>query len=191
MLGILLATKRPKPGRSSVAENKVSGNIDKDPWINRWWRPGAAVVYLIICLCDFIFFPWFFGLDSPSVQTIALAVKDLDPSVGSVLATPRDQWQPLTLMGGGMFHVSFGAILGVAAWTRGAEKVEQLRMGSVYQNGQDSRYDRGGYGRNDYGYDSGYGYDRGGRDHGRSNRRYSRNDDYGTGTEDEVDNPDI
>ena len=31
-------------------------------------------------------------------------------------------WQPLTLLGGAFFHLSFGAILGVAAFTRGQEK---------------------------------------------------------------------
>jgi hypothetical protein len=36
-------------------------------------------------------------------------------------------WQPLTLQGGGLIHISFGAILGVAAWTRGQEKVEAIK----------------------------------------------------------------
>ena len=36
--------------------------------------------------------------------------------------TPYIHWEPLTLVSGGMFHMSMGAILGVAAWTRGVEK---------------------------------------------------------------------
>ena len=31
-------------------------------------------------------------------------------------------WQSLTLSNGGLIHIAFGAILGVAAWSRGAEK---------------------------------------------------------------------
>jgi hypothetical protein len=37
-------------------------------------------------------------------------------------------WDPLTLKYAGLFHASFGAILGVSAWKRGAEKVEQLKQ---------------------------------------------------------------
>lgn len=36
-------------------------------------------------------------------------------------------WEPLTVQGGGLFHLSFLAILGVASWTRGMEKVERTR----------------------------------------------------------------
>ena len=35
-------------------------------------------------------------------------------------------WDPLTLKGAGMFHLSFGAILGVSAYTRGQEKIRRL-----------------------------------------------------------------
>lgn len=192
MLGVILATTRHRePGRSSVAAEPTT---EKDPWINRWWRPLAAVVYLVICICDFILFPWYFGTRIPSVTDVALAIKDLEPSVGSVLAAPRAQWEPLTLMGGGMFHVAFGAILGVAAWTRGNEKIEKLRRDAYYDGsrGYDSY---GSEYRNDYGYsrrDSYYGRDR--------YDRYGSQDHYNPGptpsqqteaSEEPVDNPDL
>jgi hypothetical protein len=36
-------------------------------------------------------------------------------------------WQPLTLQGGGLIHIAFGAILGISAYTRGQEKVEAIK----------------------------------------------------------------
>ena len=101
-------------------------------WLNSYWRPIAAMVYLIICFFDFIVAPSWAGLHAASVGELALAAKDLDPQVGAVLVAAKPQWQPLTLMGSGLFHISFGAILGVAAWTRGVEKVEQLRQQGEY-----------------------------------------------------------
>jgi hypothetical protein len=34
------------------------------------------------------------------------------------------QWQPLTLQGAGLFHIAMGAVLGVAAYGRTKEKLE-------------------------------------------------------------------
>jgi hypothetical protein len=36
-------------------------------------------------------------------------------------------WQPLTLQGGGLVHIAFGAILGISAYTRGQEKIAQVK----------------------------------------------------------------
>jgi hypothetical protein len=38
------------------------------------------------------------------------------------------QWNPLTLQGAGLYHVAMGAILGVAAWSRGQEKMAGMSM---------------------------------------------------------------
>ena len=40
-------------------------------------------------------------------------------------------WVPLTLQGGGLYHISMGAILGIAAWTRGKEKVASIENGDA------------------------------------------------------------
>ena len=40
------------------------------------------------------------------------------------IAYAYSAWQPITLIGGGMVHMSFGAVLGITAWTRGVEKVK-------------------------------------------------------------------
>jgi hypothetical protein len=36
-------------------------------------------------------------------------------------------YQALTLQGGGLIHIAFGAILGISAYTRGQEKVEAIK----------------------------------------------------------------
>lgn len=82
---------------------------DKEDWMTKKWRPMMAVTYMAINIFDFILGPILFNLLQfhSSNQTIVM-------------------WQPLTLYGGGLIHISFGAILGVAAWTRGQEKVASI-----------------------------------------------------------------
>ena len=85
--------------------------MKSDTWLNKYWRPMMAVVYMVIILFDFIIFPIFWSI----VQVYG--------STGVVSL----QWSPLTLLSGGVFHAAMGAVLGVAAWTRGKEKIERLR----------------------------------------------------------------
>jgi hypothetical protein len=105
------------------------GNLDQtESWLNRTWRPAAAVVYLAICLFDFIIAPAFMGFKTSNITQMAASLKDLDPSVAIALVQNRTPWVPLTMSGSGLFHVAFGAILGVAAWTRGNAQIEQIRQ---------------------------------------------------------------
>lgn len=77
-----------------------------ETWVNRKWRPILAWVYIIVNIVDFIIFPILWS----TLQAM---------QGGSVTS----QWDPLTLKGAGLFHISMGAILGVAAWSRGQEKI--------------------------------------------------------------------
>lgn len=76
----------------------------EEDWLQRKWRPAVAVAYIVICTFDFIIFPvtWAFFLH--------------------ITNHPVTAWNPLTLQGAGLFHASFGAILGVAAFARGQDK---------------------------------------------------------------------
>jgi hypothetical protein len=38
------------------------------------------------------------------------------------------QWDPITLGGAGLFHVAMGAVLGIAAYGRTKEKLEDKHM---------------------------------------------------------------
>ena len=78
-----------------------------DDWFFRKWRPAMAWMYMAICIFDFIIGPIFYAW-------FAWYTKDL---------ADFGEWQPLTLMGGALFHASMGAIIGVSAWGRTQEKL--------------------------------------------------------------------
>ena len=88
-----------------------------EAWIQKYWRPMMAIVYMVVILFDFVVAPIFWSL----LQAIAS---------GSVVV----QWAPLTLLSGGIFHAAMGAVLGISAFTRGQEKLERLRRD--YQEGR-------------------------------------------------------
>ena len=77
------------------------------------WRPMMAMTYMATIWFDFILGPIYFNI---------LQYWNPGQAVG--------MWQPLTLQGGGLIHIAFGAILGISAWTRGQEKVEAIKAGS-------------------------------------------------------------
>ena len=81
-------------------------------WMSAKWRPAMGWVYMAICLCDFIIFPIAWSLLQVYYH-------------GNV----NDQWDPITLQGAGLIHMAFGAILGIAAWSRGQEKITAMTQG--------------------------------------------------------------
>jgi len=103
---------------------------DDDSWIGILWKPAAAVVYLLICIFDFVIVPTYLGLWAPKLHDIIFAIKDLPPDAqAAVLNLKLAAWEPLTLKGGGLFHVAFGAILGATVWSRGQERINEIKQG--------------------------------------------------------------
>jgi hypothetical protein len=92
-------------------ENKVIRFQDipldtREKWFKTYWRPAAAWIYLFINLFDFVIAP-----------TLTMILP-------KIIGSPYVPWQPLTLSNNGnMFHMAFGAIIGVTAWGRTKEKV--------------------------------------------------------------------
>lgn len=84
------------------------GNED---WIQNKWRPVMGWMYAFVCVFDFVIAPILWSL----IQALAQ---------GSV----QTQWNPLTLMGAGLFHIAMGAVLGVSAWSRGQEKIANMEQ---------------------------------------------------------------
>jgi hypothetical protein len=77
---------------------------------------------------DFMGMPMYIAYQNEQVNTEAFAeirqLQDKDVKLKALeqLDLGSKSWTPLTLSGGGLFHLSFGAILGISAFTRGQEK---------------------------------------------------------------------
>lgn len=99
--------------------------LPSNDWISAKWRPMMGIMYMVVCIFDFILFPiaW---------------------SVGQALIhVPVTEWNPLTLQGAGLFHMAMGTVLGVAAWSRGQEKITAMNAG--YGNPVSNGYSNVGY----------------------------------------------
>lgn len=80
--------------------------MNHESWLNSKWRPMMGWMYMVVCIFDFIIFPIAWSLLQASAEGMVTS-----------------QWDPLTLKGAGLFHMAMGAVLGIAAWSRGQEKI--------------------------------------------------------------------
>lgn len=85
--------------------------MEQDTWLQKYWRPMIAVVFMIIILFDFVLAPILWSLLHAFIA-------------GTFVA----QWSPLTLISGGIFYAAMGAILGISAFSRGQEKIERMKQ---------------------------------------------------------------
>ena len=78
-----------------------------------YWRWTALGVYLVICLYDFMVVPIWYGLNRPDLATFIEILNTVkDPLIQlELMKKMTGQHNPFTLMGGGIFHLAFGAIL--------------------------------------------------------------------------------
>ena len=78
-----------------------------------YWRWTALSVYLVICLYDFMVVPIWYGLNRPDLATFIEILNTVkDPLIQlELMKKMTGQHSPFTLMGGGIFHLAFGAIL--------------------------------------------------------------------------------
>jgi hypothetical protein len=77
----------------------------EESWLKQYWRPAVAWQYFAVCIFDFIVFP------------------------AAYMYFVNQQWDPLTLKESGFYHLAMAAIIGVAAWTRGQEKIKRVING--------------------------------------------------------------
>ena len=90
-------------------ETKVEKKKPDEDWMTKKWRPMMAMMYMTCCLFDFALFPIMFTVvQFWETQAANDAFR---------------QWVPITLQGGGLFHVAMGGVLGVTAYGRTQEKV--------------------------------------------------------------------
>jgi hypothetical protein len=90
----------------------------KEDWMNAKWRPMMGWIYMLTCVTDFIIFPVLWSI------------------LQAALKQPVTAWQPITLQGAGLFHLSMGAIIGVAAFGRTQEKLAGANNGGMQPVGQ-------------------------------------------------------
>ncbi len=79
--------------------------MNEESWLKSYWRPAIAWQYFAVCIFDFIIFP------------------------AAYMYFSQQQWDPITLKEGGFYHLAMAAIIGVAAWTRGQEKITRIMNG--------------------------------------------------------------
>jgi hypothetical protein len=84
---------------------KSASEQKKEDWMNSKWRPMMGWMYMVVCTMDMVVFPILWSL----LQTVT--------------GHPLTQWNPLTLQGAGLFHIAMGAVLGIAAFGRTQEKL--------------------------------------------------------------------
>lgn len=84
------------------------------------WKSIAAYVYLLICVFDFLIMPAYIShLNNKFIQeTLAQVEPDTRSYILEIIDRVKiDKWNPVTLQSGYVFHISFGLILGGAAFT--------------------------------------------------------------------------
>jgi Holin of 3TMs, for gene-transfer release len=84
---------------------EANNSKQNEDWMVKKWRPMMGWTYMLICILDMAIFPIMWSV------------------VQVVTKSPLVQWNPLTLQGGGLFHIAMGAVLGISAWSRGQEKI--------------------------------------------------------------------
>lgn len=84
-------------------------DLKSEDWMQKKWRPMMAMMYMSVCVFDFIVAPMLWALvQFWETQAANDAFR---------------QWEPLTLQGAGLFHMAMGAVLGITAYGRTQEKL--------------------------------------------------------------------
>jgi hypothetical protein len=96
---------------SKIVDNQLEKQ--EEHWVKAYWRPAMGWLYMAINLMDFIVFPII-------SMILPIIYKGFGVQIGYTA------WQSLSLSNGGMIHIAFGAILGIAAYTRGQEKIAKI-----------------------------------------------------------------
>jgi hypothetical protein len=135
---------------------------DNNKWYQSVWLPFAAATYIIICIFDFMIMPVYVAAHNSKIEAkvfAGLEGKDVATFATTISQTSQAtrQWNPLTLLGAGMFHMAFGALLTGGAVTRGMAKKSELegyyKYGAAgYEDDEyDYRYGNRPYKENRYG----------------------------------------
>lgn len=118
-------------------------------WYQQVWLPFAAGTYIIICIFDFMVMPIYVAAHNSRIESRVfneLRGQDVATFATTLSQTAQatKQWNPLTLLGAGMFHLAFGALLTGGAVTRGMTKKSEIegyyRYGSAGYEPEEEYY---------------------------------------------------
>ena len=101
-----------------MSQKPTQAEKKAEDWMTSKWRPLMAITYMATIWFDFIVGPVIFNV-----------LQYYNP--GQAVTS----WTPLTLQGGGLYHLAMGAILGISAYTRGKEKVAQIENEKSFSEG--------------------------------------------------------
>ena len=102
----------------------------------KFWRPAAGYIFLAICMFDFMLAPLWIEHANQTVNVAAFAEirkftdKEVQMKAIEHVELGNRTWEPLTTRGSGLFFLAFGSILGIAAFSRGKEKVAAINTTS-------------------------------------------------------------
>jgi hypothetical protein len=106
--------------------------MPRERWFVKYWRPAAAWTYLAICVFDFVVMPVYTARTNLTLEQVVAVTRELpegDRLQAMTALIRKNSWTPITVAESGLFHLAFGAILGVAAWTRGRVQEVSVRSG--------------------------------------------------------------
>ena len=77
------------------------------------YRWTALIVYLVICIFDFMIVPIWFGFMRPDYAFLLNEVRSIEDTMVQMELMKKltDHHSPYTLQMGGLFHLAFGALL--------------------------------------------------------------------------------
>ena len=103
----------------------------KDSWYQKTWRPATAGVYLLLCVIDYVIRPLINSAIQKnfSLVDVVSEIINLDPSVQVQILETMSSMGTIPPILHEYVHLSFAAILGGAAWTRGQEKINRIKVG--------------------------------------------------------------
>lgn len=113
-------------------------------WMMTHWKPASAFVYTLICLCDFVIFPAYAGLNRLDLTVLIDQIQGMDVGVqNQIIAVASQGYSPFTLRGSGLFHLAFGALLTGAAINAGEKGLFYGKDGAEFRRRKED--DGGGY----------------------------------------------
>ncbi|MEM4260718.1 MAG: hypothetical protein QXG00_05770 [Candidatus Woesearchaeota archaeon] len=105
-----------------------------EQWYQRSWRPMMAFVYMILCILDYGVRPlvnYMIYKKSNDLSEIVSIIEDLDSAVQIKIIDLMKE-ETIKPILSEFVHLAFGAILGVAAFSRGQRK--NFLEGSIKEN---------------------------------------------------------